>query len=466
MEMSAFALASLIPNLFRRLFGEGALSAAFVPAFVERYDGGRKEEAHALLQRLLTAMALGLGLFVVAGIGVTHLLPQDSERMVLLVQLLRITLPYLALICMAAILGAALNGMHHFLTPALAPVLLNVTMIGAILLWVRGRGDVDIVAWAFLAGGVLQLLVMIPPLLRRGVPVRPRLGLGDPSMREVGRGFLPLVFGLAAVQINEAVSRLIAWLMIPGEGAVAILYYGAQITLMPQALIGTAVATVVFPLFSSQKEGFAEVYRRSLRLVLFVAIPATVGLMILARPTVALLFEWGQLTPEKADRVAAVVALYSTGLWCFCANAIQVRAFYAKKDMKTPVRISATMVLLNLGMVVALARPMGEAGIALANGVTGLVTLIALDTLLRRKHGTGGIGAGALARMAVSAGIMGGAVWGAHRLMAGWEGDTIGPRLVLVLVPVAVGGVVYFLVTRLLGLNEASRLLRRRHENS
>ncbi|HLF94162.1 MAG TPA: murein biosynthesis integral membrane protein MurJ [Planctomycetota bacterium] len=464
MVWDAFSVAFRIPNLFRRLFGEGALTAAFLPAFVERFDGGKPEEAHALLGRLVTALALLLGLLAAAGIGVSFLLPRDPKTE-LMAPLLRIMLPYLPLICVAAILGAALNGMRHYFIPAIAPVLLNLVWIAALFLFVR---NIQAQAWAVVAAGVLTVLLMIPPLAARRVPLRPCLGLGDPAFREVGRKFLPIVFGLAPVQINELVGSLIAQYAVPGHGAVSALYYGNQLTQLPLALIGTAVATVVFPLFASPREDFKEVFQKSLRFVLFLSVPATIGLMVLARPIVSLLFQHGELFgPLETDRTAAVTLLYSAGLWCYCANQIQVRAFYAKKDTLTPVKVSAIMVTLNLGLTLALVGSLGERGISIANSATGLASFLALNALLRRKHGEidlKPVTAG-LAKSVVAGLLMGAACWGVYHLLGGGLGVTIGRKLLLVFVPMAAGVVVYLALARLLRMDEAGMLLRRRHED-
>jgi putative peptidoglycan lipid II flippase len=459
----AFVLAFRIPNLFRRLFGEGALTSAFLPAFVERYDGDRKEEAHALLNKLVTALSLFLTLLTIALALFTYALPTlfpNDAKAALEAPLLRIMMPYLAIICVAAILGAALNGMRHYFAPAFAPAVLNLVWI-AVLFAVPA--NVTAVAWAVVVGGALELIILIPPLLSRGVKLRPDFKLNDPALRDVGRTFLPIVFGLAPVQINEMLGSFIAQHAIPGTGAVASLYYGNQLTQLPLALIGTAVATVVFPLFASPREDFADLFRKSLRLVLFLAVPATVGLIVLARPIVALLFQWGTFTPADTDRVAGVVVFYSAGLWAYCANQIQVRAFYAKKDLRTPVKVGAAMVLLNLGLTLALVGPLREKGIAIANSVTGIASFLVLNTFLRKRHGGidfKSVHATLFKSLAASL-LMGAAAWGSHRLLESWGDATIVFKFARALGPVAVGIAAWLVLARIFRMDEA-RLLRRR----
>src|SRR6185369_3255390 len=339
-------------------------------------------------------------------------------------------------------------------------------LIAALLPWWR---DIHTQAWAVVVGGVLTVVVLIPPLLARGVPLRPRLDLNDPALKDVLRRSLPIIFGLAPVQLNEVVGSLIAQYMIPGHGAVSVLYYGNQLTQLPLALIGTAVATVVYPLFASPKEDFRDVFQKSLRFVLFLSVPATIGLMVLAAPIVSLLFEHGpRFGPEETARTAAVTLLYSAGLWCYCANQIQVRAFYAKKDTLTPVKVSASMVLLNLGLTLALVGSLGERGISIANSVTGFFSFLVLNALLRKKHGDLSLKPVTIGflKSAAAAAIMGAVTWGIYRLMGGGLGATIAHKLALVFVPIAAGVAVYLILARLLGMDEARMLLRRRHDAS
>jgi putative peptidoglycan lipid II flippase len=456
----AFAVAFRIPNLFRRLFGEGALTAAFLPAFVEQLDAGRRDAARELLQRLATALALLLGAAAAAGVAVTYFLPDDPKT-ALMAPLLRIMLPYLPLICVAALLGAALNGVRHYFAPAFAPVVLNVVLIAALLLC---QGSVHAQAWAVVLGGVATLAVLLPPLFAHGFALRPRVGFGDPAFREVLRKFLPVVIGLAPVQINELVGSLVAQYAVPGEGAVSALYYGNQLVQLPLALVGTAVATVAFPMLASAKEDFGEVFRKSLRLVLFLSLPAAAGLMALAGPLVDLLFRHGRFDPGDAVRTSNVVFWYGLGLWAYGANQIQVRAFYARKDMLTPVRVSAAMVLLNLGLTLTLVGRLGERGIAIANSATGIASFLVLNHLLRRREA--GLDLAPVrafaAKALVASMLMAGAAWGAWRSTLRFEGAGIGPTLLRGLVPVAAGALAYFALAALLRMDEARTLLRRR----
>ncbi len=458
----AFTIAYRVPNLFRRLFGEGALTAAFIPAFVSRWDSGRTEEARGLFSRLITILGLLLLAIVAVGIAATFVLPVfwPDAKTILFSQLLRIMLPYLFLICTAAILAATLQSLRHFTMPALAPMLLNVVWIGALFLS-AGR-HIHLVAGAIVVGGVLQLVVLLPALASRGIRYRPEVRI-DEGVREVRASFFPVVFGLALVQINELVDSVIAELCVPGDGAVSALYYGNQVTQLPLSLIGVSIATAVFPVLASPKADLPAVFQKALRAILYVSIPATVGIILFAREIVSLLFEHGAF--DATDRTAWVLRFYAAGLWCYCANQVQVRAFYAAKDTRTPVRVGAAMVFLNLALNLVLIWPFREAGIAAATAVSGLGSFLILNRLLRRRFPEIRFGPAlrTFALSTIAAGLMGGTAWTLQALLQrGLPGASkllAGTRL---LVPIAVAMAVYFGVTRIFGMVEAREILRRK----
>lgn len=459
----AFTTAYRVPNLFRRLFGEGALTAAFVPAFVSRLETGRKEEAFALLRRLATLLALVLGAAAAIGIGASFLLPADSEWQ-LVGRYGRIMLPYLPLICVAAILGGALNGLRHFFTPAFAPILLNLTWIAAIVAFVAAPRE-SAGAWvagAITTGGALQLGAMALALVARGVPPAPQGGFGDPALREVGARFAPMVFGLSLAQMNEFLNTILAQALVPGDGAVSALYYGNQLMQLPLSLVGTSVATAAVPALSAaaaqgRTEEFGALVGRALRGTLHLAIPATVGLLLFARPIVEALFEHGRFDAAATDRAAAALFFYALGLWCYCANQVQVRVFYAKGDTRTPVRISASMVAVSLGVGTALVGPMGEAGIALGTSAGGLGSFVLLQIALRRRAPElrmGPVVRGVAVSLAAAA-AMAGAAWGVRELLP----ESLG-RYARLGIPIAAAVVTYFGIAALLGARSYNRAIR------
>jgi putative peptidoglycan lipid II flippase len=471
--MDAFGIAWMVPNLFRRLFGEGALTAAFVPAFVSRLETGRKEDAFVLLRRLMTRLVLWLSLAVLVGIGITFVLPLvwRDEKTALVASLTRVMLPYLVLICGAAILGAALNSLKNFFVPAFAPVILNLVWIAPLLLLV----DIWTVAWAIVVGGLVQFVMMAVRLWREGARVTPDFGPHE-GLGEVGRHMLPVVFGLSLVQINELVDRVIAEACVPGHGAVAALYYGNQLTQLPLSLIGTSIATTIFPALAgaaakNDEKGFSDLFSKGMRAALYIAIPATVGAIVLARPIIELIYEHGRFTTDDTTRAAGVLTWYIASLWCYCANQVQVRAFHARQDMSTPVKISASMVALNLALNLALVWPFKEAGIAMATSISGLISFLLLNHFLRRRHPELDFAPvrKTFALSLVAAAVMGAAAWGTWvgltkvapgPLFDGGFGRVAGQAL-RCLAPILAGAATYFGVTWLMGMREVRVLLRR-----
>jgi putative peptidoglycan lipid II flippase len=473
MFMDAFAIAYRIPNLFRRLFGEGALSAAFLPSFVGRIEAGRREEAFALLNRLITLLVAALGGITLLGIaftfGMARLWP--GEKTELIAELLRIMLPYCLLACAGALLGAALNGLYKFFAPAFAPVLLNLTWIAALVSFASRWEDlpaIRAVAWAIIAGGVLQLLMMAIPLWRAGARYRPVWEPRDSGVREVGARFLPAVLGLALVQINEVVDSIIAELLVPGDGAVASLYYANLLTQLPLSLIGTSLATAAFPGLTAaaakgDDAGFGTQFRSALSMSLYLGLPATAGLALFSEPIIGLIYEHGAFTRAETMRVGATLAMFAAGLFCYCANQVQVRAFHALKDTRTPARVSMIMAGVNFLLNLTLVWPLAESGIALATSLSGAASFVTLGLLLKRRRpdlDLAPVGR-TFALAAAASATMGAALWGAAALLPSFGASKIaeGARLGL-LIAFAIG--FYVALTLVLKMPEATQLLRRR----
>lgn len=448
----AFGIAYRVPNLFRRLFGEGALTAAFVPPFVSRLEAGDRDGAERLLRQLSRRLALTLLGFVVLGIAATFLLPSDPKTS-LIASYLRIMLPYLLFICLAALFGGALNGLRHFFLPAFAPVILNGIWILMLIVF-RSAPQTQagtVVSWTIFAGGLFQLALLFLALRLSGFRLfhgasDSELETRDPGLRDVASRFFPVVLGLSLVQINELVDSVIAELCVPGDGAVSALYYANQLTQLPLSIIGTSVATAVFPsiaasVASERSEETAQLVRKAVGAVVSLALPATVGLILFSRPIVRLIFEHGAFGPQDTTRTAAALAFYAGGLWCYCLNQVQTRVFYAHGDTRTPVRISTAMVVLNVILNLALVGPLREAGIALATSISGFLSFVLLQIILRRRHP--GLPLGlfpALARSALLSAAMGAACLGAEAgLNRVLPGDTIPLQAVRLAAIVALG---------------------------
>lgn len=391
----AFLMAFLIPNLFRRLFGEGALSSAFVPVFVDHLERQGKPAAGRLLSALTTWATVILTLLTAAGIAVAWAIPRfsDDPQTARICGLLTILLPFMILICLVAIFSSALNSLRRFGLPALVPTLLNVCMIGAMVL-TTGTEDlrVRLLAAVVLLAGVLEVAVLWWPLRQAGLCVTPTLASDLPGLHEVRRLFLPAVLGAGLLQISEVLDQVIAQIFV-GPGGVSSLVYAERIAFLPLSLVAVALGTAALPTLAraavyEDRSAFDAALSRGLRLALFLSVPAAVGLMMLPEMIVRVLYERQAFGPHDTVRVGLVLFWYAAGLVFFTLNQIFVRAFHARKDTATPFRLMAVTALLNLALNVLLVRtPLREAGLALATSICGLLNAAMLGTSLRRRHG-------------------------------------------------------------------------------
>ncbi|MDZ4198186.1 MAG: murein biosynthesis integral membrane protein MurJ [Kiritimatiellia bacterium] len=450
MAMSAFVLAFRIPNLFRALFGEGALSAAFVPVFVETRHREGDAEAWRLARRVFTLVGLvlaGLVLLGIAGLTVALTGWEWSEFTLLTLRLTRIMLPYLFFICLTAVSMAALNSFHHFAIPALTPWLLNLTLIGAMLMLCPRMGkslDVQIfgVAYAVLLAGALQWIAQGPTLLKFGWSPRP-LGIGrDPRLFKMLALMGPVALGRAVTQVNVLIDSLLAaWI---GQWAVAALYFSERLIYLPLGIFATALSTVLLPVLSGQaarsdQAALRETVARSLRMLMFVMIPAAVGLFVLSGPIVRMIFEWRNFTADSTRLTALALRFYAPGMIVFSLGKVFVPAFYAQQDTRTPVRVGVVTVGINIVLSIVFMRtwPMEwkHAGIAFATVVAETLNGIALAWVLHRRIGSPGwaaIGRG-LARISFCAAGMGVITWWACSLLTAGlpEGRLYGALAVL-----------------------------------
>jgi len=366
----AFNFAFVFPNLTRRLFGEGVLTSAFVPVFSDRLAKGQKDEANRTASVLLCRLFYWLSLGCIAVIACAEavrwiwpaLRPMDKDDL-LLIRLFQVMLPYLIFINLAAVMMAILNSLKHFLLPAFAPVLLNIAMIAACLFVVPIVGStlhekIWVLAAAVLIGGVLQLAAQFPPAFANGFRLTPSLDKTDPGYQQVMDNFKPVVLMVAIFQINVMVDNLIARYLISGDGPVTYLNMGTSVYQLPWSIISLALGTAALPMLSvfwaqMKKEDFVKTLLVALRLVIFLALPCTVGIMLLSDDIVRLLYGTGRFLENNGEpvrRTAGVVMFSSMGLLFFCVNSILARGLYAMKDMRTPTTTSRDSVAINLGL--------------------------------------------------------------------------------------------------------------------
>ena len=359
----AFLVAFRIPNFMRRLFAEGSFSTAFVPVLTEVKETRSSAELRELVDR--TVGTLGGVLLVVTALGVfgadqlTAIFApgaylEQPEKFRLTSDLLRITFPFLMLVSLTALAGGVLNSFHKFALPAVTPVVLNLCMIAAAL-WLAPYFAIPItaLAWAVLVAGVLQLLLQLPALRALGLLGLPRWGWSHPQVRKILRLMIPTLFGSSVAQVNLLLDTLIASFLIVGSQSW--LGYSDRLLEFPLGVFGVALGTVILPSLSrhhvnTDRAGFSRALDWGLRTTLLISLPAMLGLVLLAKPIVATLFQHGRFTAHDVDMVGLSLAALSFGLPAFALVKVLAPAFYARQDTKTPVRAGVAAMLANMAL--------------------------------------------------------------------------------------------------------------------
>ncbi len=393
----AFFVALRLPNLFRRLFAEGAFNAAFIPVFSGELARGGAARAEEFAERVLSLLLIVLTLITIAAElsmpwFVTVLAPgftEKPESFALAVEMARLTFPYLWFITLASLMGAILNALDRFAAAAAAPCLLNIIMIGALLLAadaLQTPGHVLSVAVA--VAGIAQLGMMAWALQRAGYELRLVLPRLDPAVVRVLKLLGPGAVGAGVMQINLLIGTLIASLL--PTGAIAYLYYADRIYQLPLGVIGVAMGTALLPrLARSLKSGdgadAAYALNRGLELALFLTLPAAAALVVIPDAIVNVLFERGAFSAADAAATGHVLAAYALGLPAFVLVKVLSPGFFAREDTKTPVQIAAVSVAVNVALGFALYRPFGTVGLAAATSLASWVNTLLLGWVLHRR---------------------------------------------------------------------------------
>jgi len=398
---SAFFVAFTIPNLFRRLFGEGALSAAFIPVFVETRTKQGEKAAWDMAARVVTLSCAVLTTIAIVGVvlfSIALMAPGLSPRWATTFGLSRIMFPYVVFICLAALFMAVLNSFKHFATSAFAPSLLNLTLIAAMfglfpLLKADDLTRAYVLAWAVLLAGALQMGIQLPALKRFGCPFRFVSQWNDPRVHKMLLLMGPAALGLAVTQFNVLIDRFLAMWIAPW--APAALSFSERMVYFPLGIIATAMGTVLLPTFSThaaegRHESMGSTISHSMRHLLFIMTPAALGLLVLAPNILQTIFEWqGRFDAQSTMLSARALIFYAPGLVVFSASKVFVPAFYATQDTRTPVRIGIYVVLLNLAMNITfiLTFPLywKHAGMALSTVLAEAFGMISLGILLSRR---------------------------------------------------------------------------------
>ena len=487
---SAYVSAFTLPNLFRRLLGEGALTAAFVPAMSHELEHRQRAAAFNLVSKiaswllLVTAALVALAVLVFANarplLGLTGNLGMEFEtvrRLLLGADLAVILFPYMVFVCLAAVFSAACQVLGRFKEPAMSPVWLNLASISALALgswWAWGAPQrMQLLCAGVLAGGFLQMAV--PAAVLWGEGWRPALDLRlDDRVREIVRLMAPTVIGSAIYLVNISVSRFIGLSL--NDNAATVLNLATRVMELPIGVFTAAIATVVFPLIARHAAradwaSLGQDYHKGLRLVLVVNVPAAVGLALLSEPIVRLLFQGGAFHASDTTLMTPILAVYALGLPFLSFTTLALRGFFSLRDTTTPVRAAALSFLVNIILSIVLMHWFSTVGLALASNVAVLVQAWYLQTRLSRR--LAGLGFApmlpSLGKIVIASAVMGAVVWGGARVAGMLPLATKLRDLVLVLglIPVAAAlyaGLLWFL--RVEGREEfeqlAARLLRRK----
>jgi putative peptidoglycan lipid II flippase len=422
----AFFMAFTIPNLLRRFFAEGSLTAAFVPTFADVYHRQGEEEARRVASICWTLLLIVMAAVTVLGILCSPWLvraiglgfAEVEGKLGLTDYLNRLMFPYIFFVSLLALLTGVLNVLGHYFLPALSPVFLNLSMIGcAVLLAPVFEVPITALAVGVLLGGVLQLLLQFPALYRKGIRLRLDFGFRHPAVIRIARLMLPGLVGVAIYQINVVVSRLLASFL--PEGSVSYLYYGQRLFEFPQGIFIVSLAQAVLPSMSRQaalhdEAGLKESLRFALALIVLVTLPAAVGLMLCAVPVYSLFFMGGAFSYEDVRLTALALAAYAPGLLFVGVSRVVVPTFYAMQDTRTPVWISFWTLLANAGLGLLLMGPLRHTGLALALTLSSVFNALVLIWALRRKIGRLGltsVGTSFLRLLPLTA-LMAAVVWG------------------------------------------------------
>ncbi len=421
----AFIAAFRIPNLLRKLLGEGSISNAFVPVLTDYLAIDGKDEAFRLARSALWVLSILLVVISLGGIILSPLIVKiivpgfsDSpEKISLTVTLSRIMFPYIFFIGLVALSMGILNVFGHFAAPALAPVLLNLAMILSVFfLSPHFERPVLGLAIGVMIGGILQLLLQLRVMAGKGLIFWQKAKIFHPGLKKISQLLPPVIIGGAVYQINVLVGTLLGSFL--PEGSVTVLYFADRLVQFPLGIFAIAAATAVLPSLSRQAAvndltALKDTFGYAVRLTLFMTIPSMVGLIVLREPIITLLFQRGEFSWQATLLTARALLYYAIGLWAYSAVRIVAATFFALKDTRTPMIMATASILANIVLGAALMKPMAHAGLALATSMASVLNLLLLVYMLRKKLGALGwrrIAKSALRTMG-SAAVMGVAVW-------------------------------------------------------
>ncbi|MBU4375929.1 MAG: murein biosynthesis integral membrane protein MurJ [Candidatus Omnitrophica bacterium] len=398
--IQAFLMAFTIPNALRELAAEGAVNTALVPVLAECDQKKGRKEFWRLANVVFNLFLVVLLVIVIIGIFISPLLVRiiapgfmkDPEKFTLTVRFTRILFPYILLIGLATVCMGILNTLKHFKAPAISGIVFNAIIIGGMLIFYPNVTIMHVVA-AVIVGGIVQLLVQLFTVLKFGPFLDLKAGFKHEGALKAGKLLIPRMMGAGIYEVNVIVNRILASLdFITGKGAVAALYYGNRLFQLPLAVFGISLATAALPTMSfhaaaKDMEKLKETISFSLRTMLFFTVPAAVGLMVLSKPIVKVLFERGEFDSYATLITSGVLLCYSIGLVAYGGMRILVSVFYSMHDTVTPLKVSFYTLFCNIALNLTLMWPLKAAGLALATSIAGFINFGSLYIRLRRKIG-------------------------------------------------------------------------------
>lgn len=468
----AFFAAFRLPNLFRRLFAEGAFNAAFVPLFARRLEQEGEAAAKRFAEEALSVLITGLLVISAAAMAgmpwfiyvIGSGFSQDPEKLALAVELSRITFPYLLFMAVVALISGVLNSLYRFAAAAAAPILLNILFILALTLVLPFTGAPGyLMAWTVCLAGAAQMIFLAVAAARAGMKLRLPRPRFTPGVRRLLVLLVPGVLSAGALQINIFVGSSIAsW----QEGAFSYLYYADRVYQLPLGLIGIAIGIVLLPdmarkLRSGAGEAAMHSLNRGLEFALLLTLPATLALLVIPGAIVGGLFQHGAFGQADAAATAAALAAFAGGLPAYVLVKILQPAFYAREDTVTPFRFSVVSVIANIVLSLVLFLTLDHVGIALATALAAWLNTLLLIWSLRR-HGFWALDQRfrhRLPRILGASAVMGLVLWGLQTALAGWLGDTFFERIAALAILVAAGLGSYALAALLFGAMSRSELL-------
>lgn len=405
MFADAFYAAFRIPNLFRRLLGEGSFSAAFIPVFSQYLHTEEKSETQKFLNAVFTALVIVLLIISILGMFFAPILVKiiawgftsDPEKMQLTIELTRLMFPFIFFVCLAAFLLAALNTLYSFFLPALAPASLSFSEIIymlAIAPMLSPGSQIKGLAISVIFGGAIHFFIQYPRFKSLGWHLKFKIDFKHPGIRKIVFLMIPSIIGLSVDQINSFVDTICASFL--AEGSITALYYSNRLMQLPLAIFGLALASVSLPVMSkayAQKDmaNLKNSLNHSIRLTVFTLLPAAVGLMVIGLPIVKLLFEHGKFDSLASLMTKNALFYYSLGLPAYAMAKIFANAFYAFQDTRTPVKTAVWAMIIHVILCVLLMHPMGVGGLALATAIASYFNLLFLIIYLRKRIGNLGL---------------------------------------------------------------------------